>query len=178
MSRKASPSEDRAGFQPIDPWKSEDLIITRRNLPHLEVPGATYFVTLHCIRQVVLSHDARGVVLEVIRTCDGKNIDLEAAVVMPDHAHLIFRLIGGGKLSRFLQRIKGRTARLINQIQNAKGSTWLDESFDHIIRHEAELHEKIEYLRNNPIKNGLADKPENYRWLYVRGTQAKACATH
>jgi adenine-specific DNA methylase len=36
------------GFQPVNPWKSADLSIQRRNLPHLQVPQATYFVTFRC----------------------------------------------------------------------------------------------------------------------------------
>jgi hypothetical protein len=47
------------------------------------------------------------------------------------------------------------------------GSLWTDESFDHIIRHEDELKEKIEYVQNNPVKKGLVDVSEQYRWLFV-----------
>jgi hypothetical protein len=43
----------------------------------------------------------------------------------------------------------------------------MDESFDHITRHEEELKEKIEYVQNNPVKNGLVDVPQQYRWLFV-----------
>jgi putative transposase len=45
-----------------------------------------------------------------------------------------------------------------------------DESYDRIVRDEAEFLEKWNYIRNNPIKAGLADLPENYAWLYERGT--------
>jgi len=43
----------------------------------------------------------------------------------------------------------------------------MDESFDHIIRHEEELKEKIEYVQNNPVRKGLVDVPQQYRWLFV-----------
>jgi len=46
---------------------------------------------------------------------------------------------------------------------------WLDESFDRIIRDEKELLEKMNYIATNPIKTGLVEKPENYKWLIVRG---------
>ncbi len=43
----------------------------------------------------------------------------------------------------------------------------MDESFDHIIRHEAELEEKIKYVRNNPVKKGLVKGSKDYPWLFV-----------
>jgi hypothetical protein len=43
----------------------------------------------------------------------------------------------------------------------------LVESFDHIIRHAAELEEKMEYIRQNPSKRGLEDGSGRYRRLFV-----------
>src|SRR5712692_2944846 len=107
MSRKES-GTDLPGFQAIDPWRSEDRVFKRRNLPHLEVPAATYFVTFRCRSKIELPPEARDLVMAAIQGCDRESIDLDAAVVMPDHAHAIFRLIGPHKLSQVLQRIKGR----------------------------------------------------------------------
>jgi hypothetical protein len=36
------------------------------------------------------------------------------------------------------------------------------------IRHAAELEEKIEYIRQNQVKQGLEDSPGKYRWLFVK----------
>jgi REP element-mobilizing transposase RayT len=168
LSRKEPSETGLDGFQPIDPWKSEDLVFKRRNLPHLEVPGATYFVTFRCGPKLELPPEARDLAFAAIQACDRKTIDLDAAVVMPDHAHVIFRLMNGYKLSHVIQRIKGRSARRIKQMLNSEGSIWMDESFDHIIRDAAELEEKIEYVRQNPLRKGLADRLHHYRWLYVR----------
>ena len=116
MGRKESSDTDPQHFQEIDPWKSEDLVEKHRNLPHLEVPGATYFVTFRCCSKIELPPQACDLVLEAILACDRISIDLDAAVVMPDHAHAIFRLINTSNLSQVLQRIKGRSARRINQV--------------------------------------------------------------
>lgn len=164
---------DVPGFQSIDPWKSNELTYTRRNLPHLEVPGATYFITIRCNRGIQLPDRARDLIMAAIEACNGRSIDLDAAVVMPDHAHTIFRLIEPHKLSRVLQQIKGRSARQVNQLLNQKHRMrrmplWMDESFDHIIRHETEFEEKIEYIKQNPVRNGFASKPEDYSWLFTK----------
>jgi REP element-mobilizing transposase RayT len=167
LSGKPPSNPDAGGFDPIDPWKSQYLTVRRRNLPHLGVPGATYFITFRS--KTELSPATRDIVFATIRACNQASIDLDAAVMMPDHTHLIFILIEPYRLSQVLQRIKGRSARRINQMLKGEGSVWSDESFDQIIRHAAELEEKLEYIGQNRVKRGLVNQPEGYRWLFTKG---------
>jgi REP element-mobilizing transposase RayT len=162
----ASGDSENRGFQPMDPWKSDLLAYRRRNLPHLEVAHATYFVTFRSRSGLVLPAAARDQVMWVIEGCDNNNVELQAAVVMPDHVHLIFRILKGN-LGEVLRKIKGSSARQVNIVLKRSGSVWMDESFDHVIRHEEELKEKIEYVQNNPVKKRLVDVPQQYRWLFV-----------
>src|SRR5262249_2640874 len=161
------PKEDDR-FEEIDPWKSIDLSYRRRHLPHLETPGATYFVSFSTSRRYQLQTEARDLVMAEIRSADGDSIDLDAAVVMPDHVHLILRVVGTSGLTSILKRIKGRTAHKINQRCGRKGPVWTPESFDHVIRHGAEWEEKIEYVRQNPMTSGLVASPDQYRWLFIK----------
>ena len=85
-------------------------------------------------------------------------------------SQMIFRVIEPHTLSKVLQGIKGRSSRQINQVFSRKGRAWLVESFDHIIRHAHELEEKIEYIRQNPAKQGLEDSHHSYRCLFVKGS--------
>jgi REP element-mobilizing transposase RayT len=156
-------------FQEIDPWNSEDATLKRRNLPHFEAADATYFVTFRST--ILLPPDARDLIMIEIHNSARRSIDLDAAVVMPDHVHLIFRLLEDEKLGLVLKLIKGRAARSINQLLRRQGRLWIEESFDHVIRYEAELEQKVEYIRQNPVKKSLVIRPEDYRWLIVR-----ACA--
>ncbi|HJU10170.1 MAG TPA: hypothetical protein VJ728_04805 [Candidatus Binataceae bacterium] len=80
MRRKQAFPSDPDRFEPIEPWKSENLSVRRRNLPHLEVPGATYFVTFRTRPPFELSSKARDLVLAAIQKCDQKSINLDAAV--------------------------------------------------------------------------------------------------
>ena len=63
--------------------------------------------------------------------------------------------------------IKGYAAKKINKILNRKGSVWLDENFDRIIRNDDEFTEKMNYVMNNPLKAGFVENVELYKWLYV-----------
>jgi len=37
------------------------------------------------------------------------------------------------------------------------------------VRDEHELIEKMNYIMNNPVKLGLVENPEDYKWLYLEG---------
>ena len=39
---------------------------------------------------------------------------------------------------------------------------WMDESFDHSLRHEAELEREIDYLRQNPVEDHLVSRLDDY----------------
>jgi hypothetical protein len=57
------------------------------------------------------------------------------------------------------------TARVANQILGRTGTPfWQDESFDHWIRSAVELQYLIEYVENNPLKAGLVEAKEQWRW--------------
>jgi hypothetical protein len=72
-------------------------------------------------------------------------------------------------LSKILQGIKGFSAREINKIRGTKGSFWLDENFDRIVRDYDEYLEKWNYIRGNPVKAGLCQVPEEYPFLWEPG---------
>ena len=49
------------------------------------------------------------------------------------------------------------------------GIEWQDGFFDHRIRNEDELREKAAYIRLNPVRAGLCNKPED--WPYTWNTK-------
>jgi len=156
------------GFQPVNPWKAADLGTRKRNLPHVETTLATYLITFRCRGKISLPGPARDIVLSALRYWDSRRIELDAAVVMPNHVHAIFRVIDNSELSAILYSIKSYSANAVNRFMGANGSLWLDESFDHVIRHEDEWHEKIAYVRNNPVKAGLVTNWNDYPWIWPK----------
>ncbi len=97
---------------------------------------------------------------------------IHAAVVMPEHVHLIVtpKLDGAGgpyAVLEIMQNIKSISAHRVNRLLKRKGGVWLRESFDHVLRSSEKLEERIEYVRQNPVRRGLCNAPEEYRWLWV-----------
>ncbi len=84
-----------------------------------------------------------------------------AFAIMPDHLHLILKP-EKEPLSKIMQKIKGKSSRLINLRENAKGELWQKEYYERAIRDEKDLMEKYHYIIYNPVKEGLAQSPEEY----------------
>jgi REP element-mobilizing transposase RayT len=154
------------GFQPVTSFK-----ISRRNLPHWQQPDRVYFLTWRCMKGRVLANEERTITLDSLCHWDGQKWTLYAAVVMPDHVHALCQPLvkdegGTYNLGEILHSVKSFSAHRINQRRGTKGSIWQDERFDRIVRDEKEFSEKWQYIRDNPVKNGLSEKPEDYPWLY------------
>lgn len=148
----------------MEPQK-EKVEIRRRHLPHWTQDGAIYFLTFR-VMGGKLSIPEQKLVLEHVKDGQGKFYELAAAVVMPDHAHIVLKPNERQTLSNVLKGIKGVSAHKLNSLRGTTGSIWQDESFDRIIRDEKELLEKLNYILNNPIKKGLTDDPWQYHGFF------------
>ncbi len=151
---------------------SDSLNVSRRNLPHMQVGGAWYFLTFRTAG-VHLPGPARNEVIASILHEENSKYRLAAAVVMPDHVHLLLSPIQKEDkdfygLGELLKPLKGASARRINELSGNKGSVWQEEWFDRVVRNGEEFGEKLNYIINNPVKAGLAPRAEEYRWLVVR----------
>jgi REP-associated tyrosine transposase len=71
-------------------------------------------------------------------------------------------------LAEIIHSIKSFSAHQINRLRDSRGSIWQDERYDRIMRDEAEFLEKWQYIMNNPLKNELAQRWEDYPWLYIK----------
>jgi hypothetical protein len=69
-------------------------------------------------------------------------------------------------LSRVMARIKGASVHRINRALIRTGKLWQRESFDHILRSNEKLEQVREYICMNPVKAGLASRPDEYPWLW------------
>jgi putative transposase len=151
----------------------------RRDLPHYQKPGRALFVTFCKGNRDPFSPEARHAVLRHCLHDHGKRFQLHAAIVMPDHVHLLLTPLPDEKgwpyaLPLILKLLKGTSARSVNKLLGSHGPVWQEESFDHVLRSHESLEEKLEYLRQNPVRSGLAKKPEDYPWLWVEQGQCGA----
>jgi putative transposase len=93
-------------------------------LPHYQWLNKVYFLTFCTHHREVLSPGSRSIVLETCLFGNGKLFQLHAAVVMPDHVHLLLTPAideqGPISIPKIMQAIKGTSAHRINKYLGRK----------------------------------------------------------
>jgi Transposase IS200 like len=160
------------------PETAEEVRYSKRRLPHFERPWSKYAVAFSTYRRKQLTHSERDLLESILYAHDHDQYELYAACVMPDHVHLLFepqiRTEGEGgqaifwPLSEILKGIKSANAHRINKAAGKTGPVWEKESFDRLIRSEADLREKFRYICGNPWDSGVIGSSEDYPWLWTQ----------
>jgi putative DNA methylase len=153
----------------------------RRNLPHIEEPSATYYVSFSTRREFVLPDEAKTLIFDHILFENARTVHLHAFVVMPDHVHMLFTPLLNEEgepypLSEIMNGIKGASSHSVNKLLKRKGALWEPESFDRITRSDGDFGFRLLYIVQNPIAAGLAKGPDDYRWAWRESTQPRAAA--
>jgi REP element-mobilizing transposase RayT len=139
----------------------------RRRLPHYQKDAPPLFVTFTTDHRWQLPPIARNIVPECPLKESGHKFDLHAAVVMPDHVHLIYsplRRDDGWSytLPEIMKAIKGQAARRINVALKRTGPVWQEEFFDHVLRSNDSLVDRVEYVCQNPVRAGIVKTEAEY----------------
>lgn len=113
---------------------------------------------------------AAVVVRDALAFRAGQTYDLGAWCVMPNHVHCLIRPYPSTTLSKVLHSLKSFTATEINRQINRTGPLWQSESYDHLVRNEADFNRIETYILSNPVKGHLADWPWVGTGLEARGT--------
>jgi len=86
-------------------------------------------------------------------------------VIMPDHVHFFCRAeLGAKTLPIFMQRWKEWTSKGIARQLKLTGNIWQEEFFDHVLRSSESYGRKWEYVKQNPVRAGLAKSSDQWPW--------------
>lgn len=112
---------------------------------------------------------------------DGGLYNLEAYCIMSNHVHMLIdtsiqittvdKTQSSNKymaLDKIMKRIKGASARYCNQTLSRQGQFWERESFDILVRDKKMYNRVVQYIANNPVKAGIVESWQDYRWTYVK----------
>ena len=124
-----------------------------------------FFITFNLAMRVShLTPAERDVVLETLddirEPLDFLNLGY---VVMPDHVHLLL-LPRRVSLVRILRDLKSKTGFALARTSGRNGKVWQQSYFDFICRRLRDVSNKLDYIHQNPVKVGLVQKPEDWKW--------------
>ena len=116
-------------------------------------------------QDVFLCFEGRQRFLEDLAVSLKKNsCSLHAYVLMTNHFHLLLSPPSGEALSRLMQSIGRRYVRYFNAEYNRSGTLWEGRFKSSVIDSEAYLLTCYRYIEENPVRAGLVEIPEDYRW--------------
>lgn len=113
---------------------------------------------------VFFSDEDREVYLEWLQTyCEKHDVDVLAYCLMTNHIHLVLVPNSEDGLQRVLKPLHMRYAQRINRAKGWKGHLWQGRFFSSPLD-DNYLMAAVRYVEQNPIRVGLVDKAEDYRW--------------
>jgi REP element-mobilizing transposase RayT len=95
---------------------------------------------------------------------DADRYRLHAWSIMPNHVHALTTPLNGWTLSAIAHSWKSFTAKKANAVLNQEGAFWAPEYYDRAIRDETHYVNALRYIAMNPVKAGLCDRPEKWRY--------------
>jgi len=152
-----------------------------KHLPHLDVKNHYQFITFRTYGSVdiylkklaqnnfpnkqkqqliddYLDQSTAGAVLNgeilmllhsFIQTYNSVLYELIAFCIMPNHVHLLIKPLID--LDKLMQKLKGGSAKLINEKMGTTGKFWAADYYDKLIRDEKHFSVVYGYIKNNPL---------------------------
>jgi len=113
---------------------------------------------------VFFSDEDREVYLEWLQIyCEKHDVDVLAYCLMTNHIHLVLVPNSKDGLQRVLKPLHMRYAQRINRARGWEGHLWQGRFFSSPLD-DSYLLAAVRYIEQNPIRVGLANKAEDYRW--------------
>lgn len=137
-------------------------------LPRIFVPGLPHHV-------VQRGHDHNAVFVEtgdyeyyldnLIEWKTRYNVAVYAYCLMTNHVHLILDpRTDGSAISSLMRRLSARQGRRVNRLERRIGTLWSGRFKCSVIDTDEYLMACLRYVELNPVRAGMARRPEDYRW--------------
>ena len=93
----------------------------------------------------------------------------DAYCLMTNHVHLVLDPEEDEtSIGKLMKRLAGRQTRYVNYLERRTGSLWEGRYKSSPIETETYLLACCRYVEMNPVRAGMVDKPDEYRWSSYR----------
>lgn len=132
----------------------------------IEYAGACYHVINRGVERRRIFSDQRDFE-KYLRLCyqlkSRYSVSVYAYCLMPNHYHMFIRT-RDPNLRSFMQELNGRYSQYYNRRRGRVGPLFQGRYKGILVQAEEYGQKVARYIHLNPVKAGLADRPEEYRW--------------
>jgi len=89
-------------------------------------------------------------------------------VIMPEHVHLLLSEPAHGLLADAIHFLKLSFSKRLPLAGKTVGTFWQKRYYDRNIRDDVEFQRKLRYLHRNPVKRGLCERADDWKWSSFR----------
>jgi type I restriction enzyme R subunit len=123
---------------------------------------------------VLRRRELAEIVMNSLRHFDGQRYDLDSAIVMPNHVHVLVQFRPPTTCRAQCESWLHFTATRINRELGLKGAFWQSEPFDHLVRSV----EQFVYLRRYIAENGIKAKLPDTDYYYWTNESRRGASCH
>ena len=129
---------------------------------HATNTDQTYMITSATWERRSLFRDERWarLLIDTLYHYHGSAYLLHEFVIMPDHIHVL--LTPTTNLEKAVQFIKGGFSYRAKKELGSNMEVWQKGFSDHRIRDAGDYLQHVEYIRRNPVRKNLCERPEEY----------------
>jgi REP element-mobilizing transposase RayT len=149
-------------------------ILRRKTLPH-QIPSwvdphnQIYFITINCeerFRNQLALPPVSQALLETVRHREEQFLWWpHLFLLMPDHLHALLSFPPSSKsVQKIVSKWKEWTAKEL-------GIAWQRDFFEHRLRQEESRRQKADYILQNPVRQNLVVRPEDWPFVYFANGQ-------
>ena len=147
------------------------------NYKRIFLDGYSYFITVVTHQRNPILIDNIKLLREAFRYSMKKhNYHIDAIVILPDHFHMIITPKHSEEYPKIISAIKRYFSRhcepkhyahleqSLSRYKRNMKPIWQKRFYEHTIRNDKDMHEKLQYMYHNPIKHQYTD--DSKKWKY------------
>ena len=137
-----------------------------RRLKNFDYSNKAVYITTDTFKQrsFFVSDDRVNKIYEAFNEVYPRyDFKINGFIIMPTHCHFII-VSQKNDLSDIMHDIKGLAAFKALNCDLIEGELWQRGFYDHVIRNEKDLIEKLNYIHQNPIRAALVKETSDYKY--------------
>lgn len=150
--------------------KWDNFSIWRGRLPHWRADNVNYYVTFRHKR--TLNEFEMSLVLKRLLNVEGRKLEFSVLCVLPESTEMVFTVCDGlsgekYELSDVIEKAKVKAGKEIIKKSGEKWPPFYHESYDRIIRDDAEFEETFLKIVESPSRSGHCEPDAEWDHLFV-----------